>query len=196
MGTRNLTCVVKDEKYKVAQYGQWDGYPDGNGLTILSFLRGVNTEKFTKQIQKVRFLSEQEYKEIIDKHTDNGSIRFGGEHDQYWKKHLHHIDRDIGAGVLEYIMNTPQPAPLKNSLSFAGDSLFCEWCYVIDLDCGKFEVYEGFNKRDLQEGERFYGYKTEGNEYKPVALRASFDLDNLPDDEAFVNTFVDEAEAA
>ena len=27
MGTRNLTCVFKDGEYKVAQYGQWDGYP-------------------------------------------------------------------------------------------------------------------------------------------------------------------------
>jgi len=28
MGTRNLTCVMKDGQYKVAQYGQWDGYPE------------------------------------------------------------------------------------------------------------------------------------------------------------------------
>lgn len=26
MGTRNLTVVYIDGKYKVAQYGQWDGY--------------------------------------------------------------------------------------------------------------------------------------------------------------------------
>ena len=27
MGTRNLTVVYLDGQYKVAQYGQWDGYP-------------------------------------------------------------------------------------------------------------------------------------------------------------------------
>lgn len=31
MGTRNLTCVVLDGEFKVAQYGQWDGYPEGSG---------------------------------------------------------------------------------------------------------------------------------------------------------------------
>lgn len=28
MGTRHLTAVVIDGDYKVAQYGQWDGYPE------------------------------------------------------------------------------------------------------------------------------------------------------------------------
>ena len=39
MGTRNLTCVIKDGKYRVAQYGQWDGYPEGQGMNILNFLK-------------------------------------------------------------------------------------------------------------------------------------------------------------
>ena len=37
MGTRNLTCVVLDGKYVVSSYGQWDGYPSGQGKTILNF---------------------------------------------------------------------------------------------------------------------------------------------------------------
>ena len=32
MGTRNLTAVYLDGQYKVAQYGQWDGYPEGQGI--------------------------------------------------------------------------------------------------------------------------------------------------------------------
>ena len=39
MGTRNLTAVYIDGEYKVAQYGQWDGYPEGQGMTALTFLR-------------------------------------------------------------------------------------------------------------------------------------------------------------
>ncbi len=45
-GTRNLTCVVVGGEYKVAQYGQWDGYPSGQGLTALNFLRGMDREAF------------------------------------------------------------------------------------------------------------------------------------------------------
>ena len=40
MGTRNLTLVKdKEGKTKVAQYGQWDGYPEGQGSTILNFIK-------------------------------------------------------------------------------------------------------------------------------------------------------------
>ena len=38
MGTRNLTVVFMDGEYKVAQYGQWDGYPEGQGITCFNFL--------------------------------------------------------------------------------------------------------------------------------------------------------------
>lgn len=31
MGTRNLTAVYLDGEYKIAQYGQWDGYPKDKG---------------------------------------------------------------------------------------------------------------------------------------------------------------------
>ena len=44
MGTRNLTAVMIDGEYKVAQYGQWDGYPSGQGLTCLHFLRETMDE--------------------------------------------------------------------------------------------------------------------------------------------------------
>ena len=44
MGTRNLTVVYVDGEYRVAQYGQWDGYPSGQGMTCLKFL----TEEFVE----------------------------------------------------------------------------------------------------------------------------------------------------
>ena len=38
MGTQNLTSVWFEGKYRIAQYGQFDGYPSGQGLTVLHFL--------------------------------------------------------------------------------------------------------------------------------------------------------------
>lgn len=40
MGTRNLTIVIdKQGALKVAQYGQWDGYPSGQGAVVLEFAK-------------------------------------------------------------------------------------------------------------------------------------------------------------
>ncbi|OBT59797.1 hypothetical protein VE03_10541, partial [Pseudogymnoascus sp. 23342-1-I1] len=39
LGTRNLVFVYYQSRFVLAQYGQWDGYPEGQGFTILAFLR-------------------------------------------------------------------------------------------------------------------------------------------------------------
>lgn len=42
--TNNLTSVWFESKYRIAQYGQFDGYPSGQGLTVLHFLRNIVNE--------------------------------------------------------------------------------------------------------------------------------------------------------
>ena len=61
MGTKNLTCVYCNGAYRVAQYGQWDGYPDGQGITALTFLRDkMNIEEFTRKIMLCKALTKDE----------------------------------------------------------------------------------------------------------------------------------------
>lgn len=69
MGTRNLTIVHKNGEYKVAQYGQWDGYPEGLGVDLLSFLKNVNIDSFRNAIDNVSFYTKEEL-EDIDKQID------------------------------------------------------------------------------------------------------------------------------
>ena len=45
MGTRHLTIVAAAGGYPVAQYGQWDGYPSGQGVTALNFLKTLTPEQ-------------------------------------------------------------------------------------------------------------------------------------------------------
>lgn len=42
MGTRHLIAVCIDGKYPIAQYGQFDGYPEGAGVDILNILRTIS----------------------------------------------------------------------------------------------------------------------------------------------------------
>ena len=64
MGTRNLTMVISNGETKVAQYGQWDGYPSGNGVIVLEFLTSTNLDDFKKKLSKVKFMNGNKEKEI------------------------------------------------------------------------------------------------------------------------------------
>ncbi|EGP83674.1 unnamed protein product [Zymoseptoria tritici ST99CH_3D1] len=45
MGTRHLILVWYKGKWHIAQYGQWDGYPGGQGMTVFRFLTNTDTAK-------------------------------------------------------------------------------------------------------------------------------------------------------
>lgn len=187
MGTRSLICVFKNGEYKVAQYAQWDGYPEGQGVIILDYLKKWNRNKFEKSLNTIRWITNTELEGYYigvginprqDFITLEESIRF--------KYKYPYLDRDMGAEILNYI-ELNKNLKLKNSLLFANDSLFCEWAYVIDLDKNKFEIYEGYNEEVLSENERFYSKDLENcPQYYPVKFLISFDLDDLPNEEDFI----------
>ena len=196
MGTRNLTCVFVNGEYKVAQYGQWDGYPEGQGSTILKFLQSYNKETFLKNLNTTRFIEEDEYNKLwlevgVDIKASNGMVNMD-DSDKFKKKHPQ-LDRDMGGGVLKFIENN-ENVVLNNEINFVYDGLFCEWCYVVDFDKNVLEVYRGFNKEILDKTERFFTKEASDNGYTPVTMLISFDLDKLPSEEDFVKQIRDKDE--
>jgi len=188
LGTRNLTIVHKNGEYKVAQYGQWDGYPEGLGITLLNFLKSVNINSFRNAIDKVSFYTKEEL-ENIDKYIEETRKDIPNYN---WQKQFPHLSRDCGGDILNHIV-FKGVKKVKNHINFAADSLFCEWAYVIDLDTNKFEVYQGFNEEKLNADERFFYLedKSEGN-YHPVKFVKAYDIDNLPNEQEFINDFASE----
>jgi len=194
MGTRSLICVFKDGKYKVAQYSQWDGYPEGQGIGVLKFLtKEMDRNLFETKLNMVRFGTEEELNKQWKECGADDSGWVNMEVSNRHKKLYPENDRDTGSDILSIIQNTNKPLVLENSLEFAADSLFCEWAYVIDLDKNTFEVYEGFNQEPLDDNERFsfldYNPPHRTDKYYPVRLVAIFDINNLPTEEEFLNTF-------
>lgn len=158
MGTRHLIAVYKDGETKIAQYGQWDGYPQGAGLTILRFLETVDLSQFEKDVAACT---------MLDPSGD------------YLVADYPHLSRDVSADILNKV-----PCTQLDHESFAGDGLFCEWAYAIDLDAGTFEVYEGFQKE--LEDNRFAKFNDPDDDYCPPHLVASFMLSDLPSEETFL----------
>lgn len=140
MGTRNLTIVKSKGKVKVAQYGQWDGYPTGQGNTIAEFLKQADLKKFQKLVDKLGTYTD---KEIEQAYADEGAIkgdrfvsmdiakRVEGKHPA--------LCRDFGAGILDLIYRE-RVNRVVMSEDFEKDSLFCEYCYKIDLDNETVEI--------------------------------------------------------
>ena len=173
MGTRNLLCVVQNGEMKVANYCQWDGRPTHQGEGIRQFLVREYAEdklkRFGSQIKKVKAAT----KAMIDKAIKTSE----GMGDDFFSRRYPQFSRDTGHKILDYFMETDKPQTCL-SADFAGDSLFCEWAYVIDLDNGMLEIYKGFNRSPVPESNRFHKFTAPG-EYHPVRLVKTVEISKL-----------------
>lgn len=159
MGTRHLICVYDTAgELRVAQYGQWDGYPEGQGSTILNYLENTNGE--APDFSEVSFASQERIAEI------EAADIFPPE-----------FDRDLGALIFELIGT--RPLELINSFNFGADSLFCEFAYVVDYQKREFEIHRGFNTKFPNPEGRFSQLPVEGD-YYPVRLIGKYSFDALP----------------
>lgn len=187
MGTRNLTIVYLDGEYKVAQYGQWDGYPEGQGVTALKFARSLGNpvvmEGFKRKVRAASWITDSGIKKI------NTDIDAGKLKD--WQGVYPELSRDTCAEILNLILERGDGIKLQNDIEFAADSLFCEWAWLIDLDLGTFEGYKGFNDyAPLRPNDRFYFLRNkERGEYHGIMLARKWKLNNLPSDEDFFKAF-------
>lgn len=212
MGTRHLIAVQIDGEYKIAQYGQWDGYPSGQGATVLAFISKVmadtvTLEHFKSNLRQTRWATEEEIEAAwVDAGAEQGAEFVSMDVGERLRQKYPQLSRDTGAEVLGLVLALPAPLALKNSIDFAMDSLYCEWAYVIDFDSNTFEVFKGFNKAPasgrfagpVQGGgpdiyrlaaAAIFGNEGPGTEgYGPVQHAMTYPLDQLPSEEEFLGT--------
>lgn len=182
MGTRSLIAVQLDGEYKIAQYSQWDGYPEGQGLGCLVFLETYMVEyKFKAMLRNLKIIGTDEQLK---------AIRSLYEEDTYFPE----FDRDTGSKILEIVQDGKTTSGcVVNNVGFAGDAdcFGCEYAWVIDLDKRTFEAYVGYNKIPLTQEDRFYWLDKSDEEYHPVRKVAEWSLSNLPTKDEFLNAFTE-----
>jgi len=180
MGTRHLTIVVSDGQYKVAQYGQWDGYPTGQGKTVTQFIidnlrQQDGFDSFKKKIDACKFISHEDLQEKMKDYPQYVTFEQEKELDAKFSA----FSRNTCAKILDVINNNVEPVELQNMIEFANDSLFCEWAWVVNLDNKTLEVFEGFNKSPLDVNERFYKPQFDSDGYFPIKLLKIYSFDEL-----------------
>jgi hypothetical protein len=184
MGTRNLTMVLRNNEIKVAQYCQWDGHFDSQGKTVFEFItKEMKQEQFTKAIEECRFLTELEVSYRLSEigiNSDWINLKQGNELNKAYPA----LSRDPGAKILELIQNE-NIRELVDNVSFASNSLFCEYAYLIDLDNNLLEVYSGFQKLTLTDADRFNHLTSNPNlksgdvRYYPIIVIKTFTFKEL-----------------
>lgn len=200
MGTRHLVMAQVDGDYKLAQYGQWDGYPSGQGLTVLKFLRdAMDHERFVNNLRKSSLIDHDELVSLWEEcGAEPGAELVSLEVAERFSDKYPHLSRDTGAKVLDIIQESDEGLKLKDSRNFAADSLFCEWAYVIDFDKDCLEVYRGVNKEPLDPSERFASFEIDPDEcnsqYYQIKFVTSWSLGKLPTDEEFLKELEPEDE--
>jgi len=175
MGTRHLTLVKNEEgEIKVAQYGQWDGYPSGQGVNILKFCADKENS-YWKNLSMLKMMLKRVYfvenNEIIKKWYNEKYLPAAQStpdlrtnNMKFWWNYF--CSRDLGSDILYNIVNldglqrssdvrpvgAQLPEEFQNYLflhdksTFLLDSLMCEYAYCINFQTNKLEVYVGFNK--------------------------------------------------
>ena len=180
MGTRSLIAVQLDGEYKIAQYSQWDGYPEGQGMKCLNFLREEMVEqKFRDRLRKLRMVHTKEELNALQSIYSDVKV-------------IPEFDRDTGADILKIVQDGKTVTGcVVNNIGFAADTVGCEYVWVIDLDQRMFEVDFGFNRIPLNGGDRFYFLrdKVDREGCFPARIFAAWSLNDLPTKEEFLKTF-------
>lgn len=139
MGTRNLTKVIDiDGITRVAQYGQWDGYPEYTGKRILEFISEYKMlEKIEQSLVKARFATQEELAEISKPYVnDEDMMTF--EDGQTFSVMYPSLTRDTGCDILKVLVYSNAYVPLQDESDFENDDLFCEGVYTLNYQTREF----------------------------------------------------------
>jgi hypothetical protein len=123
MGTRHVQTVIsKEGDVKIQQYGQWDGYPEHQGVEILNYLRNGDLKKYQKNLSKIPLINKKQSKRLSQ--------------DPNWALNYPYMSRDCGASIHKMIENGEVKFVSHIDEKEAGD--YCEGFYTIDFSKNEF----------------------------------------------------------
>ena len=137
MGTRGAYGFIVDGKTKIS-YNHSDSYPSGLGKDIINFIsrnRLAIIQKFAKSIKMVDS-SKQPTAPQLKKLVALGIVEPDNKNEWY------DILREFQGNLQQSFEN--QNIFMTDEPNFVLDSLMCEYAYIINLDDGILEFYEGF----------------------------------------------------
>lgn len=179
MGTRGAYGFRQGSK-DILGYCHWDSYPSGLGKDILAYCRSRTPAQMAETASRIVLIghdhvpTEQEiadHRDLLDTGVGNQSVT-----DPYCLLRGAQGSLEAYDVANHYLMVTAG--------DFLADGLFCEYAYIVNLDEGVLECYEGFSKDPMAAGR--YAALHDHGEYYGVVLKATYPLSSLPDDASFL----------
>jgi hypothetical protein len=165
MGTRHLTKVIDSEGItRVAQYGQWDGYPDYTGTRILDFIKEYKMlDKIEKSLFKARFITDEEAETYSKPFTSNDGWMNMEQGDSFSAMYPS-LTRDTGCDIIKVLVYSNGDVPIVDNSDFENDDIMCEGVYTLN-------------------------YQTQTYTTKWGGFEQSFTFNELPTAENYLNAF-------
>lgn len=136
MGTRHLTVVIKDNKIRLSQYGQWDGYFRENGEKFFNFVKGHSMGHFAGKIDLLKPITSKYYEENIQPEYEKTKSHLAKRKLEIpFSIMFPQFSRDTGVDILEIIIGLNiSNESYKFPVYLEKDCSWCEFIYVLDLD--------------------------------------------------------------
>jgi len=176
MSTRGLYGFRKNGVDKTT-YNHFDSYPSGLGETVVRFCMTHSADSMRDMFDKIILVTEnvppteEQINRCVSAGWYNGDVSTQTTHE--WYCLLRELQGELDKLYEAY--ENDDPIYMIDDHTFIQDSLFCEHAYIINLDTGMLEYWQGF-QHEPQLGNR-YGEERDGK-YYPCALMCEFPLDD------------------
>lgn len=174
MSTRGAYGFIKKGEMKIT-YNHYDSYLEGLGINIMKFIANTTDKELNDIFDKIIMVDEdsiptQEQIKECEKVT-NLNVSSKSVNDWYCLLRNAQGNLEEYKNGLKYMMDNKR---------FMGDSLFCEYAYILNLDDNRLEIYKGFNKDKETDNDYTQFRVTKDNyEYVEVEIFDSISFDNI-----------------
>lgn len=183
MSTRGLYGFRKNGVDKTT-YNHSDSYPEGLGAAISKFCCSVTPAQMSDFFDRIILVEERGKPTKEQQHYCMAKGWYdpyvGNRTPESWYNLLRNLQGNMSE--LDKAVRSGEDFFMTDGGDFIKDSLFCEYAYIINLDSGMLEFFEGF-QHEPQEGNR-YGEEPMDNvnypsDYYPCRLALEIPLDDI-----------------